>query len=569
MSEKLENSKIELNSVPESAEDIYRPNNSSVFETGLPEEDVFKHVGKIMHEYPELEIYSDILRKGAILANDNNKITEKNAHYFEDFEKIQVEKERLHPIRSQSLAMYLIAITASFAAVNFGMDESAVGGAQLQYAQEFNLTNANLKGTINAAPYLAAGVLGAPIVVYLDKYFGRKVIVFVSCIIGVVGSLWQSFSPNWQCLLIARLFLGLGMGLNSATVPMLIAESSPAASRGAFLMLWQTFVAFGFMLGSVFNRAFVNIEGYTSWRLMIGSSTVPPLIAAIFILLVPESPRWFISVGKHEEALKSLFKLRATKVAGARDFYILYESLRKVNELNKIPISKQVALFFGDRRIRFALVVSSFVIFMQQYCGVNILVGYTTTILVEAGIDDKTAIAGSIGIGGGCFLATFISSQLIDRHGRRIMLLATFPVLGAALFWLGGSLYIESSTSRLGSGLTAMYVFVLAFGLGIGPVSWTINAEAYPLHVRALGVAIGMSWNWILDFVLSMTWPKMADSMTTSGGLFFYGAWNLAAFVFTYFFVPETKQLTLEELDEVFAQGSHKFFKDRAKTLFS
>lgn len=113
-----------------------------------------------------------------------------------------------------------------------------------------------------------------------------------------------------------------------------------------------------------------------------------------------------------------------------------------------------------------------------------------------------------------------------------------------------------------------MYMFVIFFGLGIGPISWTYNAEVYPLNVRVLGVAIGMAINWILDFVLSMTWPKMAETMSASGGLFFYASFNLFAFFFTYFLIPETKELTLEELDNVFSQSPLKFAKTKALRFF-
>ena len=147
------------------------------------------------------------------------------------------------------------------------------------------------------------------------------------------------------------------------------------------------------------------------------------------------------------------------------------------------------------------------------------------------------------------------------------MLILTIPAITGSLFWLWGSIKITDDTERLGSGLTEMYLFVIFFGLGIGPISWTYNTEVYPLNVRVFGVALGMTINWILDFVLSMTWPKMAESMTASGGLYFYGACNVYAFFFTYFFIPETKELTLEELDAVFSQSPLHFAKKKLLRL--
>lgn len=555
------------NDILSTASNSNAPQNE-LFETGLSDEEVAKNVTELIGYNPSLESYTGLLHKGAILANDGGKVFEHHAALYTAEEIHALNYELHHSIKSQGRAMFLIAIVASFAAVNFGMDESAVGGAQLQYIKEFNITNSNVQGTVNAAPYLAAGTIGTLSTTILDRFLGRKWIIFISCIFGIAGSLWQAFSHSMGSLLAARLFLGIGMGINSSCAPMFVAETSPAKSRGVFLMLWQTFVAFGVMLGSVFNRAFVDVSGSASWRLMIGSSFVPPIVVAALILFAPESPRYLLANDQPRESLEALIKLRPTELAAARDFFVLYNSLLHAGEINKVPLFQQVKLFFTDKRIRFAFLVSSFVIFMQQYCGVNILVGYTTTILVSSGVDDRTAIAGSIGIGGGCFLATFFSSLCIDRVGRRRMLLYTFPVLAICLFWLGGSLHINNADSRLGSGLTSMYLFVIGFGLGIGPISWTMNAEVYPLHVRALGVTLGMTINWVLDFVLSMSWPKMAASlMHASGGLFFYGAWNLYAFGFTYFFVPETMRLTLEEIDVVFSQGAAHHFVKKTKRL--
>lgn len=333
-------------------------------------------------------------------------------------------------------------------------------------------------------------------------------------------------------------------------------------------MLWQTFIALGVCLGSVFNRAFVEIDGSLSWRLMIGSSCVPPLICGIFVLFPPESPRWLIANKKTRQSFEALLKLRSSRVSGAKDFYILYESLKFENKLSQnLSLSRQFLDLFLVRRNRFAVWVSFLGIFGQQYGGVNILVSYTTTILTNAGIDSITAIAGSIGIGGGCFLATFISTQLIDRYGRKKMLLFTLPVEGICLFWLGGVLNVTNDKARLGAGLTSMYVYVLFYGLGIGPVSFALVAETPSITVRSAHSAFLMATNWLLDFCLSMTWPKMNSTMTTSGGLYFYGAWNIILVILVFFYVPETKRYTLEELDEVFEEGAKSFSKKQIKKI--
>lgn len=536
-----------------------------VFETHQSKQHVLAEVDELVEKH-DLAEYKDLLIRGALLANRPESITNEE---YTDFERKAILREKTHPLISLSRSMIIAALCTSSAAVNFGMDESAVGGAVLQYQKQFNITDVNIQGLTVASPYLAAAVFGSPLTIYLNKYIGRKWIIFISCIIGLAGSLIQAFSNGLGCLLFARLFLGIGMGLNSATVPIYTAECSPAVSRGAILMLWQTFIALGVCLGSVFNRAFVEISGSLSWRLMIGSSAVAPLITAILIFFPPESPRWLIAKGETKKSLQALLKLRSTELSGVKDFYILYESLKFEAELeNPLTGWQQFTSLFSVPRNRFALIVSSIGILGQQYGGVNILVSYTTTILTNAGIDPVTAIAGSIGIGGGCFLATFISAQLIDRFGRRKMLIYTIPVEAVCMFWLGGVLNVTDDKARLGAGLAAMYIYVIFYGVGIGPVSFTLVAETPSISVRMAHSALCMSLNWILDFTLSMTWPKMNSTMTTSGGLYFYGAFNIVVWTLAYFCIPETKRFTLEQLDEVFKTGVSEFFKGKARRLF-
>lgn len=173
-------------------------------------------VNGLIEENPDLESYRQVLTNGALLANDGGVVTEKHSELYPSDTAKKVEFEKNHPIRSQSSTMFLLALAASFAAVNFGQDESAVGGAQLQFEEEFNIVDSNLQGLVNAAPYLAADVIGSPAASYLDNYLGRRKVVLISYIFGIAGSLWQAFTHRMGSLLAERFFLGIGMGMNSA-----------------------------------------------------------------------------------------------------------------------------------------------------------------------------------------------------------------------------------------------------------------------------------------------------------------------------------------------------------------
>lgn len=182
--------------------------------------------------------------------------------------------------------MIMTAIRPSYDALNFGMSESAVGGAIIQYIKQFNITNIN--NVTVCSPYLSAAIVSAPLTVLLSKMIGKKIIIFISCFLGVTGSLIQAFFNGLRILLFSRLLLRTRMGLNSANIPILTTEGKLLASMAAALTLWQTFIVFNLYLGSIFNRMVVEFDGSLSWSLMIGSSVVVPFVTGI-VIFFPQS----------------------------------------------------------------------------------------------------------------------------------------------------------------------------------------------------------------------------------------------------------------------------------------
>jgi len=164
--------------------------------------------------------------------------------------------------------------------------------------------------------------------------YGRRISLFTFEIINIGSVLWQAFAPSWQHLFAARFIMGLAIGGKSATAPVYTSETAPAPLRGALVMLWQTFTAFGVMMGCIMGIAFYNIPG--NWRYMFGSPCVPPIIVAILIFFLPESPRWLILRGRHAEGLKSLMRLRRCDVAAARDFHLVIDGLHANKPLGMI-----------------------------------------------------------------------------------------------------------------------------------------------------------------------------------------------------------------------------------------
>lgn len=189
---------------------------------------------------------------------------------------------------------------------------------------------------------------------------------------------------------------------------------------------------------------------------------------------------------------------------------------------------------------------------MQQFCGVNVIAYYSTSIFEGAGFGRSQALLASMGGGLINWIFAIPAIYTIDTFGRRNLLLVTFPLMALCLFFTGFTMIIEDTMTRLGCVTTGLYLFMAVYSPGEGPVPFTYSAEAFPLHIRDIGMCSSTAVTWGFNFVISFTWPKLVEVYGDTGAFCWYAAWNIFGWVFAYFFLPETKNLTLEELDSVF-----------------
>ncbi|KAF7563093.1 hypothetical protein G7046_g1032 [Stylonectria norvegica] len=499
-------------------------------------------------------------RLGAIIAGDMDvddnpgSLREKYAQVegLTDDERHTLVNEVEHKWKNPGMLYFLVTIQ--------GMDETVVNGAQIFYKREFGIDGDTdretwLVGLTNSAPYLCCAVIGCWITEPMNAYFGRRGTVFISCCVSFLACFWQSFTNTWWHMFIARFFLGFGIGPKSATTPMFAAECAPKLIRGALVMQWQMWTAFGIMLGYVADLAFYgvpdssNITGL-NWRLMMGSAGVPALIVCSLVYKCPESPRWYLTKNRHQEAYSSMSQLRYNKIQAARDLFYAY-TLLEAEKAMAIGHSNRIKEFFTIRRNRNAMLASEVVMFMQQFF--NVIAYYSSEIFLDAGFSEKSALAASLGFGIINFLMAIPAFYTIDSFGRRNLLLTTFPLMSLCLLFTGFSFYIpENSKAHIGCIALGIYLFGVVYSPGEGPVPFTYSAEAYPLYIRALGMSLATATTWLFNFLLAVTWPSLERAFTSTGAFGWYAGWNIIGFFLVLMFLPETKGRTLEELDAVF-----------------
>ncbi|KAK4124332.1 hypothetical protein N657DRAFT_680344 [Parathielavia appendiculata] len=531
---------------------------------GIPEDELMSRVEAFAQEKGLTE-HLPLLRKGALVAQDPNAfedITGPNA-LNED------EKEALrHEIKYKwrlPMKLFLTIATCSIGAAVQGWDQTGSNGANIFFPKFYGIDgtdtrNTLLVGLVNAGPYIGSAFIGCWLSDPINNLLGRRGVIFVSahfCCWPVIGS---AFCHTWPQQLACRLLMGIGMGVKASTVPIYAAENSPAAIRGALVMSWQMWTAFGIFLGTAFNLAVFNTGDHINWRLMLGAPFIPAVPLMLLIYFCPESPRWYMKKNRYAEAWRSMARLRHHPLQVARDIFYIHSQLELEIQLlrNSSYIQRFVELFTVPR-IRRATLAAFTVMIAQQMCGINIIAFYSSTVFKESGSTDFQALLSSFGFGLVNWLFAFPAFWTIDTFGRRSLLLFTFPQMTWTLLAAGLCTLMDQGTARTALVALFVYLFGAFYSPGEGPVPYTYSAEVFPLSHREVGMGFAVATCLFWAAVLSMTFPFMLASTGTVGAFGIYAGFNVVALIMIFFWVPETKQRTLEELDYVFAVPTARF----------
>ncbi|KAI0602311.1 sugar transporter-domain-containing protein [Biscogniauxia sp. FL1348] len=534
--------------------------------SGIPREQLFAEVDSFAQRNGLTE-YNLVLRKGALIAQDPNCFEDiQGEEALNEAEIYALKREITHKWSVPKL-LYLTIITCSIGAAVQGWDQEGSNGANLTFPLQFGIGGESdydvyLVGLINSAPYIGSALIGCWCSDPLNNIFGRRGTIFISAIFCLLTPIGGAVTQNWQQLLATRLLLGVGMGIKASTVPIFAAENSPAAIRGALVMTWQLWTAFGIWLGTCANLA-VGQVGPIAWRLQIGSAFIPAIPLTLLIFFCPESPRWFIKKGRYRDAMQSLLRLRNNPIQAARDLYSIHSQVEiEAEAIGSSTYIKRFIELFTIPRIRRATLASFVVMIAQQMCGINIIAFYSSTVFRQAGASDFNALLASFGFGLVNFVFAWPAIWTIDTFGRRSLLLFTFPNMAWSLLAAGLCTLIPSASSAH-VGLVALFIYIFAafYSPGEGPVPFTYSAEVFPLSHREVGMSWAVSTCLFWAAVLSITFPKILQSLGVLGAFCLYAGFNVVAFIMLFLWLPETKQRTLEELDYVFGVPTKVFVK--------
>lgn len=444
--------------------------------------------------------------------------------------------------RSDGTGRAFMYVAAGFAAIGgllFGYDTGVISGAELFLRGQFALSTFALELIVSGV--LVGAAAGALAGGRMADVLGRRKLLIATAIIFAAGAIGCAEAHSVWVLVMSRIVVGIGIGLSSGTVPVYISEVSPAESRGWTVSLFQLAITVGILLAYVVDYAFARAQG---WRWMFGLAVVPAAIFALGMLYLPESPRWLARQGQRDEARRVLSRIRGTSDVDD-EMRAIESSLQHAHEHGRLS-----DLFTSS--VRPALVVGIGLAILQQVTGINTVIYYAPIIMQSAGIPSASgAILATAGIGAVNVLMTVVSMWLIDRIGRRPLLLIGIAGMAVTLGVLGFAFQgTARSSASTWLAVISVMAYVASFAISLGPIFWLLIAEIYPLRIRTSAEGLSATFNWGSNLLVSLTFLTLLQILGASHTFWLYGLLAVCAWIFSYFLVPETKGRTLEEIEE-------------------
>jgi sugar porter (SP) family MFS transporter len=442
----------------------------------------------------------------------------------------------------------LIAIIAATGGLLFGFDTGVISGALPFLKDNWGLDDRSV--ALLTTGVLFGAVIGALFSGRLADRLGRKKMIIINALIFSVGAVGCGYAPSIGTLIAMRVLVGIAIGITSYVVPMYIAEISPVAHRGMLVTLNQLMITIGLLASYIADYLFSNNADPGSWRAMFLVGTVPALVLLVGMFFLPETSRWLIARGRYKEGRKVLEQMEEPALVEST-----YQEIRRDLEAVSGPTGWREVV---QPWLRPALIITVGIFFFQQFSGVNTIIYYSPIIFKMAGITSNSAsilpaiIIGIVNVG-----ACFISVLYLDKTGRRRLYLIGICGMIPSLVLAGVCFFFRD---RLGSSLIYLSVgsivsFIFFINISLSPLGWLLISEIYPTSARSVGMSIGSLSHWGFNAIIAFTFLRMVDGLGLAATFWVYAAVCVLGLVWGYYYIPETKGKSLEEIEEHWRAG--------------
>ncbi len=433
--------------------------------------------------------------------------------------------------------LYIAVFFASLSGLLSGFDTGVISGAMLYIKQSFEITP-ELSGLLVSSVSIGA-IIGALINGRLVDKLGRKNILLLSAVIFIVGSIFCSISQNVIELILSRTFVGCAVGIVSFAGPLYLSEISSREKRGSIVSFYQIALTFGILLSYLINYICAHVE-YT-WRAMLFMGAIPAIILFLGMIFQSDTPRWYVLKGKFEKA-KNILKKIDSKIDLDEEIENIKNTL---NQDEKIKLSKKIIMPF---------VIGIGIMFVQIATGINAIIYYAPTIFKMLNFSsNQDALFITIFIGLINFLMTFVAFAFVDKLGRKPLLYIGLSGMLLSLLVLSGVFVVNCDCAKY---LAVIFcaVYIVSFSMSLGPIGLLLISEVFPLRYRGSAMSIAIISNFLFNFIVTGLFPISLNRLGGSVTFLIFALICVISIFFVRFVVPETKGLSLEELEEQWSE---------------
>jgi sugar porter (SP) family MFS transporter len=440
--------------------------------------------------------------------------------------------------------VYLAAAVSALGGMLFGYDIGVISGAILFIKTDFSLSPGLEEIVVSSV--LLGSLCGALAGGSLADRLGRRRLLIVTAIVFGLGAVGAALAPDTPLLIVARVVAGAAIGVASFVAPLYISEIAPVEIRGKLVSINQVALTSGIVISYLVDYAFAGAQ---AWRWMFALAAIPATAFGIGLIFIPDSPRWLVSAGHVGEARAVLKRIRAPEKVEDELGAIRHSAAQQKGHWSELfsPL------------LRAPMIVGVGLAIAQQITGINTVIYYAPTIFKAAGMSSASvAILASVGVGIVNVLLTLVAMQLVDRVGRRPLLLVSLAGMALSLAVLGLAFALPQLSASLGwIAVASLMIYVGSFAVGLGPVFWLVLSEIYPLRIRGRAMSIGTAANWITNLVVALSFLTFTQVLGKPATFWLYGVVSVGAWLFAFFLVPETKGKSLEEIEAQWRPAKH------------
>jgi MFS transporter, SP family, arabinose:H+ symporter len=448
--------------------------------------------------------------------------------------------------------IWLTTLVSAMGGLLFGYDWVVIGGAKPFYEKFFGLTTPTQIGWAVSSALIGC-LVGALMSGALSDRFGRKKLLILAGALFTVTGILTGFAPSFTIFIVNRLFGGVAIGLASALSPMYIAEISPAEIRGKFVALNQLTIVIGILAAQVMNWLIArpvpagataadilnSWNGQMGWRWMFAAEAVPAFVFFLLMFGIPESPRWLVKNGRKDEAEGILARV------GGRDF--AGKAMADIREtLSGDEIQKVNFRSLLEPGMSKLLLIGVGIAVLQQWCGINVIFYYAQEIFTAAGYGVSGVLFNIVITGAVNLVFTLVAIRLVDRRGRRPLMLAGAAGLAIVFGLIGASYALHSRGLHI---LVLVVTAMALYALSLAPVTWVLLSEIFPNRIRGAAMSVSTFALWSACFILTYTFPLLNKGLGPAGTFWIYAAISVFGFLFIKSRVRETKGKTLEQIE--------------------